>query len=83
MSKSESREFADGFYKANKNLAKRNPNDIELSLKELSAKGYIKINIWDDSTFTDKAIIKMENRFVDKGKLITEILSYLPGYIFH
>lgn len=79
MSKTQSKEFESDFYKGEKRLSKWHKDDIQSALSELSNKNYLKTNILDEHTLTDKAIIKMENKFKDNASEIFEILSnFIP-----
>lgn len=81
ISKTQAKEFEDGFYKGEKKLAKWHEDDVEAALQELSDKNYLTADILDNHRLTDQAIITMENKLKENASEILEVLGTLSNFV--
>ena len=75
MSKSDSKEFQDDFYKSDNHLSSWSDDDISDTLEELKNNNHVSLFIDGSFTLENDAIIYMENRFKNGLTEVLEILS--------
>lgn len=75
MSKSDSKEFQDDFYKSDNHLSSWSDDDISDTLEELKKNNHVRLFIDGSFTLENNAIIYMENRFKNGLTEVLEILS--------